>query len=407
MRQIFIIGGGPAGLTCAIHAKNKKNRVVILEKNPKPLKKLLVTGNGKCNYFNENFSSSHYHSENMPLVHSFIKEQNLQDVRDFFDSLGIVPKIRNGYYYPFSNQATTIQNVLIEEALSRGVEILCHQCVTSVTKKKNQFHILCGEEEYFADAVVLATGSCAAPKTGSDGFGYSVLKEFGHTLIKPLPALVPLLADHPFLKDWDGVRTDVVLALFEDDKFVSSEEGEAQLTSYGISGICSFHLSHFIVRGLEKGMKEEIHINFVPFITQSITPWMDQYAKKHSHKTIQKLLEGFLNYKIVSVILKTISMDGNRYYQDLSNDEKLELCQYLRGFPLTIVGTKDFESCQVCNGGVKLKEIDMKTMESKIVPGLYVIGELLDINGNCGGYNLTVCWISGILSGRKLGDWND
>ena len=404
MDTIIIIGGGPSGIAASIYAKKDHNRVIVLEKNPTPLKKLLMTGNGKCNYLNEEYSVSFYHSQNIEIVDQIIGSQNIEDVRSFFDSIGIVPKIKNGYYYPFSGQATTIQNALLKEAMDRGVEILCNEEVTVVQKGKDLFVVTTKNHSYQGNKVVLASGSCAAPKTGSDGFGYSLLEQFGHTLVKPLPALVQLTSNHPYQKDWDGVRSDVVLELFEDGKYCSREEGEVQLTSYGISGICTFNLSHFVTRGLDLGKREEIHINFVPFIDTLVTPWMDQYSKTNSHKNLRELLEGFLNYKIVTVFLKTLGFKGEENYSSLSNEEKCKICRSLSSFSLEITGTKDFDSCQVCNGGVVLNEIDPQTMESKKIPGLYIVGELLDMNGNCGGYNLTTCWISGILAGRNIGD---
>ena len=404
MDTILIIGGGPSGIVASIYAKKEHNRVIVLEKNAHPLKKLLMTGNGKCNYLNEVIGTSFYHSQNIDVVSELLKDQNIQDVHSFFDSIGIVPKIKNGYYYPFSGQATTIQNALIKEAMDRGVEILCNEEVTDILKESNHFIVSTKNHSYDGDKVVLASGSCAVPKTGSDGFGYSLLEQFGHTLVKPLPALVQLTSNHPYQKDWDGVRSDAILELFEDGKYISREEGEVQLTSYGISGICTFNLSHFVTRGLALGKKEEIHINFVPFIDTLVTPWMDQYSKTNSHKNLRELLEGFLNYKIVTVLLKTLGYKGEEEYSSLSNEDKCKICRSLSSFSIEITGTKDFDSCQVCNGGIVLTEIDSHTMESKKVKDLYIVGELLDMNGNCGGYNLTTCWISGILAGRSIGD---
>ena len=406
MSDIIIIGGGPSGIVTAIKAKNKNNNVIVLEKNNTPLKKLLLTGNGKCNYFNEIFSTKNYHSMNIDIVDKIISDKNLNSVKEFFDELGIIPKIKNGYYYPFSNQATTIKNVLLREAELKGVNIICNSEVLDI-EKKDKFIIKCTDKEYTCDKLVISMGSKAYPKTGSDGLGYSLLEKLGHSIIKPLPALVQLTSNFKYLKDIDGVRTDVYMELFEDDKYIDSESGELQFTNYGISGICTFNLSNYVTRGLDEGRSEVIKINLVPFIETLITPWMDQYSKKNSNKNLTELLEGFLNYKLVNMILKVSNLKGTNYYKDLTNEEKLELCKNLRSLKIEITGTKSFDNSQICNGGVPLSEINYQTMESNIVKDLYITGELLDMNGNCGGYNLTTCWISGLLAGKDIGDSND
>ena len=383
MKKIVIIGGGPSGIVCALHAKRKNNEVIILEKNKELLKKLLITGNGKCNYFNDEIILDNYESSNKEQLEDIITNDNIDKVRDFFDKIGIVPKIKNGYWYPYSNQATTIKEQLELELRNKNIKVYLDSEVKSVTKEKNKFIIKYNDEVIKCDVVVVSTGSKAYPKTGSDGFGYDLLKYFGHTIIKPLPALVQLETKNKY-KDWSGVRTDVELELFEDDKYISKEKGELQLTEYGISGICVFNLSNKLVRGLDNGKKEVIKINFVPFITNPISIWLYNYNKKNENKTIKELLEGFLNNKM-----------------------KIKLINSLRFFKMEIKDTKGFDNSQICNGGVNLLEINTNTFESLKVKGLYIVGELLDINGNCGGYNLINCWISGILSGTNIGDKND
>lgn len=407
MKRVIVIGGGPSGIVSAIFAKRNNNEVIVLEKNSTPLKKLLMTGNGKCNYLNEYYDENCYHTMNKDYISKIITSNNIQDVLSFFDKMGIIPKIKNGYYYPFSNQASTIQKALIWEAEQCGVIIEKNQCVKKIEKKDNTFMISTEEKIWTADYIVLACGSKAYPKTGSDGAGYDFLERFHHTIIKPLPALVQLIGKGKYYKEWDGVRCDAVLDLYEDELLIASEKGELQLTDYGISGICTFNLSHFVTRGLDLHKKEIIKINFVPFIKEDISNWIDNYSRKNSNKTIKGLLEGFLNYKLVSVILSVCHIKENSYFKELSQEEKDVLINHLKSFPVEIVSTKDFSSCQICNGGVKLNEINPNTMESFIVPNLYVVGELLDLNGNCGGYNLTLCWISGMLAGKNIGDRND
>ena len=403
--KIIVVGGGCSGVVAAINAKNKDNEVVILERNNTLLKKLLLTGNGRCNYFNETYSIDNYHSNNMDLVNDFISDKNITMSKEFFDNLGIVHKIKNGYYYPYSNQAVSIKDILANEVNRLGIKVIYDTYVEDI-EKEDKFIIKTNNEEYICDKLILSTGSFAYPKTGSDGHGYSILEKLGHTIIKPVPALVQLNANSKYLKDWDGVRSDVYLELFEDGEYLTKEEGEIQFTNYGISGICTFNLSHFISRGLEENKKYVVKINFVPFIKTLISPWLYEYANKNKEKDIYELLEGFLNKKLIPIILKESNIKSSKKYDELTKEEKVKLINSLRHFKVEITSTKGFDSSQVCNGGVSLDEINIDTMESKIVKDLYIIGELLDINGNCGGYNLTECWISGILSGKSIGEDN-
>ncbi len=407
MSRVIIIGGGASGLVASIFAKKNGNEVIILERNTECLKKLLMTGNGKCNYLNEKYGITDYHSQNIELVDKIISDENINLIKEFFDKIGVVYKTKNGYYYPFSNQAITIKNCLINEALRVGVKIINNSFVTNIKKEKNKFLVSTDSEKYKCDDVIVASGSFAYAKTGSDGMGYKFLKELGHNIIKPLPALVPLRSNFKFLKEWAGVRSDVELRLFENGKFIDKEDGEIQLTDYGISGICTFNLSHYVTRGLSEGCREIIKINFVPFIKTLTTPWIDEYMKKVSYKRVGEALEGILNYKLVKIILKVNNISVDKYYCSLTKEEKYNLIKSLKSFEIEIIGSKSFDSCQVCNGGVSLQDINYRTMESLKVENLYIVGELLDVNGNCGGYNLTACWISGMLAGKSIGYKSD
>ena len=402
--RIIIIGGGPAGVTTAIRAKNDQNEVIILERNDRLLKKLLLTGNGRCNYFNEDFSLEYYNSQDTSRIEEIIDDKNGWDVKSFFDSIGIIPKIKNDYYYPVTNQASTIRDALIHEVEKNNISVYCNTYVTKVEHKNDKFLVSTNEREYYCDKVVIATGSYAYPKTGSDGAGYNFLRGFSHNIVPPVPALVQLESNFPYCREWDGIRCDVKLDIYEDDKYQASEQGEIQLTDYGVSGICVFNLSHYASRGLFERKKIKLEINFVPFIETLFIPWIDRYSKKNATKNIKELLEGFLNKKLVPIILKYANIDGKRYYQELSGEERLIIARSLTQFTIEITGTKGYDNAQICDGGVRLSEINLETMESELVKGLYVVGELIDLNGKCGGYNLATCWITGLLAGKSIAE---
>lgn len=401
MCDIVIIGGGVSGIVSAIKSFNGRNRITILERNDKCLKKLLLTGNGRCNYFNDDTSISNYHSMREDLLDKVINSDNMSRVLDFYNELGIIPKIKNGYYYPFSNQASTVRDALMFEVMKLGVSIKYNYLVEKIEHSNNKFII---NDSIVCDKVIIATGSCSYPKTGSDGMGYDFLRKFGHNIIKPLPALVQLNSDFKYCRELSGIRSDVMLSLYEDDEFISSSVGEVQLTDYGISGICTFNLSHFVTRGLDVGKKEVIKVNFLPFIKDNYMEWFNTYSNKHNDKNIYMLLCNILNYKLVKVILKVCSIDNEIYYNELDYNSRSLLIDNLTNFKFNIVSTKDFNFSQVCNGGVSLDEVNLSTFESLIVDGLYITGEVLDINGNCGGYNLICAVISGILVGDDLSD---
>ena len=398
MKHIVIIGGGASGLLAAIYAKNNNTKVTILERNSFCGKKILATGNGKCNYWNKDQNLKHYNSTNKELLEKIITEENKQEILSFFDNLGIIPKIKNGYYYPYSNQATTIRDALLREVKNKKINIITDFLVENIKKEQEIFKIYSKNNTITADKVIIATGSKASPKTGSDGIGYKLLENFNHHHITPLPALVQLKTSGSYLKEWQGIRTDVEISLLENDKIIKTEIGEIQLTDYGISGICVFNLSRHAAIGLSKNKKEEVLINFLPFLKEN-NQKLTEILSKTTNPLKDQLLN-ILNNKLVSVILKESKLNENKTYNELLEEEKHILEEYLTNFKTTIISTNSFEQAQVCSGGIPLTEINLKTMESKIVNNLFIVGELLDVDGECGGYNLTFAWISGMLAGK-------
>lgn len=403
MKRIVVIGGGAAGLVASIFASQNDNEVILLEKNNVCGKKILMTGNGKCNYFNDDFAIEHYRSNNLNILEKIITEENKAKVLHFFDSIGIIPKIKNGYYYPCSEQALSIRDALVLQAKLVGVDIRNNVEVLDIEYKNNKFIITTSVGEIKADNVILASGSKAAPNTGSDGFGYEIAKKFGHTIITPLPALVQLQGIGNYFKDWAGVRSDVIISLYEDDKKIAEEAGEIQLTDYGISGICVFQFSGRVARGIAKLKTERVLINFLPWLAvkniDDLVKWLTERNKKIKKRTIAQLLNGMLNHKLVNVLLNKCKIVKNKQWDDLTSEQKKAIATNFISFPLTIKGTNSFDKAQVCSGGIPLNEINIKTMESLKQKGLYLVGEILDVDGECGGYNLGFAWLSGILAG--------
>lgn len=404
MQDIIVVGGGASGLVAAIYAaKNTNNNVILLEKNNKCGKKILITGNGKCNYWNEDFNNKYFYCSNKTLLDSIISKSNQDTVLNFFKQIGIVPKIKNGYYYPMSNQAVTIQTALVKEAEISGVCIK-YDCEVKNIEYNGKYVVKTNNDIYKCDKLILATGSKAAFNTGSTGDGYEFLKKFNHTINSLVPALVQLEATETYLKKWSGVRSDVNLSLYEDDKLISESCGEVQLTNYGISGVCTFQLSGIVSRGLLNRKKEVIKINFVPWLNKSFIDYMNLRNAKIKSRSISFLMDSLLNYKLVNLLLELSHINQNDKWDDISFSKKKNLESLITNFELLITGTKGFDCAQTCAGGVSIDEINTKTMESKLQKGLYIVGELIDVDGMCGGYNLGFAWITGMLAGCGVND---
>ena len=406
MKDVIIIGGGASGLVSAIYASKSGKEVILLEKNNNLGKKILLTGNGKCNYWNKDDNVNHYNTTNKDMLSDILSDKNRQETLSFFDNLGIIPKIRDGYYYPYSGQATSIQTALIKECQINNVKIITDCEVKDIKKDNDIFKVETTKGSFISKKIILSTGSYACPKTGSTGDGYIFSKKLGHTIIKPLPALVQLKANEPYLKEWHGIRSDVSVTLYENKKEIKKEIGEIQLTNYGVSGICIFNLSSNISRGLYNNKKEEIKINFLyPFQITSekeFIKFMEERNLKVKNRTVSDLLDGLLNYKLINIILKLSKIKREDTWDIISNANKHILSNYLTEFTLNIIETNSFESSQTCTGGIPLSEINTNTMESLKCKNLYLTGELLDVDGECGGYNLAFAWITGMIAGKGV-----
>ena len=405
MKKVAIIGAGAAGVICGIHAVCSDIQVVLFDKNIMALKKLLATGNGRCNYWNSNQDLCHYHSSEEELLSSIITPEIQREVLDFFDSLGVVPNIRNGYYYPYSNQASSIRDLLEVEARRRGVIFSLGSEVVDVYRESDKFVIVYDDKKEYFDDLVIATGSLASFKKSGEGeSGYLFAEKFGLDVSIVHPALVALKTSGDFLKDWAGVRATCVVSLYQDGNFVKSEEGEIQLTDYGVSGICIFNLSRYA--SLEyRYSKMELKISFLPFLKDKskeyITSWFSKRGEQLRDYSMVSFLEGLLPYKLLMVILSRTHISKSSTWSSLTEEEKDRLLSYILEFPLLITGCRHFSCAQVCAGGVKLSSVN-SNLEVKKIPHLYFVGEVLDVDGDCGGYNLGFAWMSGMIVGRSI-----
>lgn len=403
MMRVIIIGGGASGLMAAITAARNGARVTVLEHQNQIGKKILVTGNGRCNFTNTDQDLSHYHSENPSNMAVSLKEFTYQDTILFFKDLGILSKDRNGYLYPYSDAASAILEALRMECEHLRVKISCKTDVKSIAKSDGIFKVHTAGWTYEADRLILAAGSKAAPVTGSDGSGYTLAKSFGHTIIEPYPALVQLLSKEKCLNALAGLRADAKAALYADGQPVISNRGEVQLNANNISGIPVFQISGEAAKLIAAGGQCHVSLDYLPdFTEKSLIDYIRQRIGTCGYKTAVTFLTGLFARKLSEVICERSKLPKNLTAKDFTKDDIIKLCKQIKNFELKINGTNGFEHAQCCGGGVSLDEIDPLTMESLLVPGLYFCGELLDVYGDCGGYNLQWAWTSGYLAGKSV-----
>ena len=405
MKKVLIIGGGASGLMAAIAAAEQGAKVTLLEKNKQTGKKLLVTGNGRCNFTNKDQKLEHYRSEAPEFVREALSQFSMGDTVRFFEKLGIRVKDRNGYLYPASGQAASIAEVLRLEALRQGVKLACNTEVLEVHKKDGQFQVVTEGWTYEGDALILACGSKAAPDTGTVGDGYRFAESFGHSVVTPLPALTGLCASEKDCGKLTGVRTDAKATLtVEPEHAAYEEEGEIQFAAYGLSGIPVFQLSRYAARALEHGGSCQVTLDLCQeHIAEELEEILKDKAEFIGERTGTDVLLGMFPEKLSDVILKRAGISMKKKSREWKEADWNHLIGQIKKFTFHITRCRGYEQAQVCTGGVPLAELKNCSMESAKVPGLYLCGELLDVDGACGGYNLQWAWTSGYLAGNAAG----
>lgn len=408
MKKIIIVGAGPSGMMAAITAKRAGNDVVLIEHNDRVGKKILSTGNGRCNFTNIMQRPEFYHSDHPHFQENVLNQFGAQDVIAFFSELGIYTKNRNGYIYPYSDQATAILDVLRFELKRLNIELKLSEQIETIAKDKNTFFVKTNSGIYEGKSLIIATGGKAASKTGSDGSGYQYAKNFGHKIIPVVPALVQLKCDGKEFKHLAGIRTQAKIKLYVDERVMAQDEGELQLTNYGISGIPVFQVSRFASKGLLEKKRVSAMLDFMPdFTSKEFLSYMKQRYENNREKKVDEFFVGLLHKNLISTFLKKCNISPSQEIKHLSPEEFQNLCRVIKEYRVAIIGTNSFEQAQVCAGGVDTKELNPNTLESKKMKGLYFVGEIIDVDGICGGYNLTWAFASGYIAGKDATKQND
>lgn len=401
MYDVTVIGGGAAGMMAAIVAARAGASVLILEHMDQCGKKILSTGNGRCNYTNKMQGIEYYRSDDPAFVLSVLEQFYQQDTVAFFEEIGITPTERDGYFYPNSMQAVSVRDVLLMELERLGVSIRYNVGIRRILDQTGFYEICTKNGDFSTKTCVLATGGKSAKATGSDGSGFLYLVPLSHKVTDLVPALVGLKAKQPFFKELAGIRAKAKVSLFVENVQKTEDFGEVQFTDYGISGIPVFQVSRFATRALALGQHVSAKIRFLTEYSQDeIAAMLKQRFSYSEEKTALQALIGLFPLKLAKVLLKRSGISEDKAAHTCSEEELAKLLEQILAFTCDIIGSGSFEQSQVTSGGVFLEEISADTLESKLHPGLFFAGEIMDVDGMCGGYNLQWAWSSGYVAGK-------
>ena len=405
-KKIAVIGGGAAGMMAAIQAADAGALVDLFERNDRVGKKLLATGNGKCNFSNLDMQKNAYYGSAVSLYDNLFPIFGVRETVAFFNRHGMLIKDRNGYLYPLSEQASTVLDVLRFSLEQYKVRVYTGSIITALQpeekSKKLQITSQAGVRTY--DAVILACGGMAAPKTGSDGNGYRLAESLGHHINTVVPALVQLRCHEDFFKMVSGVRIEAKLTLCIDGEEKNSVQGELQLTDYGISGIPVFQFSRQVSYALYDKKKVSVIIDFLPHQNAESYEalWKERWERQHG-QTLEQFLTGLSNKKINQLIIKLAGCKAHDTADDIPAAKRKTIERLYRNLTVSIRETNGFEQAQVSAGGIPAEELT-KQLESKYIPHLFFAGEIIDMDGICGGYNLQWAWTSGAVAGRAAAE---
>ncbi|MDP2981257.1 MAG: NAD(P)/FAD-dependent oxidoreductase [Candidatus Omnitrophota bacterium] len=411
MFDVIVIGAGPAGMMAAGRSAELGNNTLLIEKTDSSGKKLLLSGNSRCNITNtcervedfiNNFSESGKFLRNAFSV--FFNKELLR----FFRKRGLDFKVeRGGKVFPITDKASDVLAVLVKYMKDSGCKIVYRKEVLDVIKRGDIFDVIAKDNTIFsAKKIILATGGLSYPRTGSSGFGFHIAKKLGHTVMKPRPGLTGVILKSNFLKEWQGVSfDDAVVSVYKDDLLIHEDRGEMIFTHFGISGPIIMHMSAIIYDALEFAKRVFLSIDFKPEMSAGALEEAFQKEFKDSPaRKISNCLKEFVPARLVRRILESMRFDGDKRLSQVSVEERRSLAKKLKDFRMTVLFVRPIQEAMVTCGGVSVKEIDPKTMESRIVKGLYFAGELIDVDGKTGGYNLQSAFSTGWMAGSAPKD---
>lgn len=404
MRTIAVIGAGAGGMMAALTAaEDKQNRVVLLERQARPARKLMATGNGRCNLTNITASPRNYHGEDADFVRFALSEFPPEAALDFFKSIGLITVTEDGgRVYPLSNSANSVADVLRFALSAAGVELRAPWPVQSLARRGGGFLLRSEDGELAADAVIVACGGMAGEKLGGVRDGYELLGSLGHSRTALRPSLVQITTENTYPRALKGVKADCALTLRRGREVLFASCGEVLFTETGVSGPAAFDLSRAVSTAGDG--KTELQIDLLRGFSESEAAELLRARRERApaELTAGDILTGALHNRLGRMVVKYAGVDGNRPIRELSDGDICAIARAAKRFTLPVRGTEGFGAAQVTAGGIRTGEFDPRTMGSGLVPGVYACGEVLDIDGDCGGFNLQWAWASGRLAGRLL-----
>ena len=406
IRPLIVIGAGPAGMMAALTAAERGIKVLLLERRNRIGGKLPVTGDGKGNLTNINLHWTNYHSCEPEFVLPALSEFDFIRTRDFFEKLGLKIYIdKKGKAFPYSREAISIQRLLEEHLKRLEVEIITGVDIKEIRKIGPSFEIILKQApSLYAQRIIVATGGLAAPQLGATGDGYHWAVKLGHHLEPQFPALVQLTINIPNLRLLNKLKlTEVLANLYIDNELITGVRGDLLFLANGISGTSVFALSRMASEALSRGKKVAVRINFTPDLNiEELNKFFFSKKKSEPFILLSLLLQGILPERLSQHLLKEYNISFYSAIGQLADSEIVTIITHISDFYLPIKGTQSWKYAQITCGGISAKEVEPKTMESKIVPNLYFAGEILDVDGDCGGYNLQWAWSSGYLAGKSV-----
>ena len=398
---VAIIGGGASGMAAALAAaENEKNQVILLERQARVGRKLQATGNGRCNLSNIHAVDRGYHGQSPEFVNNAISAFTPADTLRWFEGLGLFTVTEeSGKVYPYSDQANSVVDVLRLALVKENITLKTGYEVTKIQKTAEGFQLTNGEEPITCDKLIVACGGLAGSKLGGTMSGYKLLAKLGHRCTKLRPSLVQIKSSWPELPSLKGVRANCCVEILHNGEVYAKSIGELQLTEHGISGPVVFEISRDVCA--ERG-KWTAKLDFLPNLPAEVLE-KELQRRRNTNLPMEELLTGILHNRLGRVLTKTAGIKGKQYASQISNAELAEVVACVKGLEITLTEPLGMDSAQVTAGGVLTDGFDPNTMESKSVSSLYACGEVLDIDGDCGGYNLQWAWSSGRCAGLHAG----
>jgi len=397
--KVIVVGGGASGMMAALTAaENPSNHVILLERQNRVGRKLLATGNGRCNLSNVHVSPEHYHGQQPSFVEHALSAFTVSDTLHYFRSLGLMTTVEeSGKVYPFSDQANSVVDVLRFALNAKGVQVVCGCEITAISKKARGYSVKSADANHFADKLIVACGGCAGSKLGGTDLGYQLLTSLGHRLIQPKPALVQIKTDISHTRGLKGVRADAGVTLKRNGRTVAQDAGEIQFTDFGISGPTIFSLSREAAAGGDQVLLLDL---LRPLSEEDTTEFLRMKQANISGLLLEDFLTGLLHNRLGRVVLNSLNYSLEQPVSNLTEKDIQAIARRIKYFPMTVTGVMGLDQAQVTAGGIATADFRADTLESRICPGLFVTGELLDIDGDCGGFNLQWAWSSGRVAGR-------